>query len=203
MQKCRLSALAVLWLGTTTTVFAANADHQEKPVIVTATRTAQTADASLASVTVRGSDQPSSLPVATLTAKPCAVGSVQLSSTRPSAIVDNVGSRAPGPAGTSSSRADENNFSCATAAVAAPASANDAATKTAEIFTRSHLSQKSAVADTRFRSEYVTEDRAAEITLLRQVLLFKLRQNAAPFARGYRRGLAGDGTQRISERASP
>ena len=52
MQKCRLSALAVLWLGTTTTVFAANADHQEKPVIVTATRTAQTADASLASVTV-------------------------------------------------------------------------------------------------------------------------------------------------------
>ena len=52
MQKCRLSALAVLWLGTTPTVFAANANHQEKPVIVTATRTAQTADASLASVTV-------------------------------------------------------------------------------------------------------------------------------------------------------
>ena len=44
--------MAVLWFGTAATVFAANADHQEKPVIVTATRTAQTADASLASVTV-------------------------------------------------------------------------------------------------------------------------------------------------------
>ena len=52
MQKCRFPAMAVLWFGTAATVFAANADHQEKPVIVTATRTAQTADASLASVTV-------------------------------------------------------------------------------------------------------------------------------------------------------
>lgn len=52
MQKFRLAALAVLWLGTNTTVFAANAEHQEKPVIVTATRTPQTADAALASVTV-------------------------------------------------------------------------------------------------------------------------------------------------------
>jgi len=52
MQKRRLPAMAVIWLGATTNVFAANADHQEKPVIVTATRTAQTADASLASVTV-------------------------------------------------------------------------------------------------------------------------------------------------------
>jgi len=52
MQKCRLSAVAVLWLSTATTVFAEYTAHQEKPVIVTATRTAQTADASLASVTV-------------------------------------------------------------------------------------------------------------------------------------------------------
>lgn len=52
MQKSRFPALAVLWLGTITVVFAANADHQEKPVIVTATRTAQTAESSLASVTV-------------------------------------------------------------------------------------------------------------------------------------------------------
>jgi vitamin B12 transporter len=52
MQKCHFPAMAVLWFGTAATVFAANADHQENPVIVTATRTAQTADASLASVTV-------------------------------------------------------------------------------------------------------------------------------------------------------
>ncbi|SFE34170.1 TonB-dependent vitamin B12 receptor [Nitrosomonas sp. Nm166] len=52
MKKCRFPALAVLWFGTTATVFATNAEHQEKPVIVTATRTAQTADTALASVTV-------------------------------------------------------------------------------------------------------------------------------------------------------
>jgi vitamin B12 transporter len=52
MQKCRLSAMAVLWLGAAPTVFAEYTAHQEKPVIVTATRTAQTADASLASVTI-------------------------------------------------------------------------------------------------------------------------------------------------------
>ncbi len=52
MQKCRLSAVAVLWLGAATSVLAEYTAHQEKPVIVTATRTAQTADASLASVTV-------------------------------------------------------------------------------------------------------------------------------------------------------
>ena len=52
MQKYRFPALIALWLGITTSIFAANADHQEKPVIVTATRTAQTADAALASVTV-------------------------------------------------------------------------------------------------------------------------------------------------------
>ncbi|MEK7844616.1 MAG: TonB-dependent receptor, partial [Pseudomonadota bacterium] len=42
----------MLWLGTTAIVFAANTDRPEKPIIVTATRTAQTTDASLASVTV-------------------------------------------------------------------------------------------------------------------------------------------------------
>jgi len=52
MQKCRLLAMAVLWLSAATNVFAATANHQEKPVIVTATRTAQTAESSLASVTV-------------------------------------------------------------------------------------------------------------------------------------------------------
>lgn len=52
MQKSRLPAVAVLWLGTTAIVFAANTDRPEKPIIVTATRTAQTTDASLASVTV-------------------------------------------------------------------------------------------------------------------------------------------------------
>lgn len=52
MQKCRFQAMAVLWLGTATSVFATNSDQQEKPVIITATRTAQTVDASLASVTV-------------------------------------------------------------------------------------------------------------------------------------------------------
>ncbi len=51
MQKHRLSAMAALWLGAAPTGFAQNANHHE-PVIVTATRTAQTADASLASVTV-------------------------------------------------------------------------------------------------------------------------------------------------------
>ena len=52
MQKCRFSATAALWLGAVTSVFAENIDRHEEPVIVTATRTAQTADASLASVTV-------------------------------------------------------------------------------------------------------------------------------------------------------
>ncbi len=52
MQKCRFSASAVFWLGITTHVFAVNTEHQEKPVIVTATRTAQTVDSALASVTV-------------------------------------------------------------------------------------------------------------------------------------------------------
>ncbi|SNX58894.1 vitamin B12 transporter [Nitrosomonas ureae] len=52
MRRSHHPALALLSLGITTSLFAANADHQEKPVIVTATRTAQTADASLASVTV-------------------------------------------------------------------------------------------------------------------------------------------------------
>ncbi|MER2513148.1 MAG: TonB-dependent vitamin B12 receptor [Nitrosomonas ureae] len=52
MRRSRFPALALLSLGITTSLFAANADHQEKPVIVTATRTAQTADSALASVTV-------------------------------------------------------------------------------------------------------------------------------------------------------
>lgn len=52
MQKCRFPAMAVLWLGAAMSALAANGNHQENPVIVTATRTAQTADASLASVTV-------------------------------------------------------------------------------------------------------------------------------------------------------
>lgn len=52
MQKCRLAAMAVLWLGAATPVLAENIDHQGKPIIVTATRTAQTAEESLASVTV-------------------------------------------------------------------------------------------------------------------------------------------------------
>ncbi len=52
MQKYRFPALAVLWVGAAATVYAANTEHQEKSVIVTATRTAQTADATLASVTV-------------------------------------------------------------------------------------------------------------------------------------------------------
>jgi vitamin B12 transporter len=52
MKKCRSSALVVLWLGAITTVSAANAEQLEKPVIITATRTPQTADATLASVTV-------------------------------------------------------------------------------------------------------------------------------------------------------
>jgi vitamin B12 transporter len=52
MQKCRISAMAALWFGAVNTVFAENTDRHEKPVVVTATRTAQTADASLASVTI-------------------------------------------------------------------------------------------------------------------------------------------------------
>jgi vitamin B12 transporter len=52
MKKCHLSVLVVLWLGTITTVSATNGDQLEKPVIVTATRTPQTVDATLASVTV-------------------------------------------------------------------------------------------------------------------------------------------------------
>ncbi|MCO6428946.1 TonB-dependent vitamin B12 receptor [Nitrosomonas communis] len=56
MQKCRLAAMTGLWLAAVTTaataVFAENIDHQGKPIIVTATRTAQTAEESLASVTV-------------------------------------------------------------------------------------------------------------------------------------------------------
>lgn len=52
MKKCRLSAMAVLWFGAATIGFAEDIDRHEEPVIVTATRTAQTADASLASVTV-------------------------------------------------------------------------------------------------------------------------------------------------------
>ncbi len=52
MQKCRVTALAVFYLGTAMNTLAANAERQEQPVIVTATRSAQTADAALASVTV-------------------------------------------------------------------------------------------------------------------------------------------------------
>ncbi len=52
MKKSRLSAMAMLWFGAATTVFADNTNQQEEPIIVTGTRTAQTADASLASVTV-------------------------------------------------------------------------------------------------------------------------------------------------------
>ncbi len=59
MQQSRLSAIAALWLGITTAVTALaetanrpDAQNHENPIIVTATRTAQTADAALASVTV-------------------------------------------------------------------------------------------------------------------------------------------------------
>lgn len=52
MQKSRLTAISILWLSTICHSAAANIEHQEKPVIVTATRTAQTADSALASVTV-------------------------------------------------------------------------------------------------------------------------------------------------------
>lgn len=52
MQKCRLPAIAVLWLGMAVNAPATNAGQQEKPIIITATRTAQTTDAALASVTV-------------------------------------------------------------------------------------------------------------------------------------------------------
>ncbi len=52
MQKRLLTAIPALWLGTIPHSLANNIEHQEKPVIVTATRTAQTADTALASVTV-------------------------------------------------------------------------------------------------------------------------------------------------------
>lgn len=52
MQKCRIAAVLALWLGVIPYSFATNIGHQEKPVIVTASRTAQTADTALASVTV-------------------------------------------------------------------------------------------------------------------------------------------------------
>lgn len=52
MQKSRLTAISILWLSTICHSAAANIENQEKPVIVTATRTAQTADSALASVTV-------------------------------------------------------------------------------------------------------------------------------------------------------
>ena len=52
MHKYPLAAIAALWLGVSVGASAMTADKQEKPVIVTATRTAQTADATLASVTV-------------------------------------------------------------------------------------------------------------------------------------------------------
>lgn len=52
MQKRLLAAIPALWLGTIPHSLANNIEHQEKPVIVTATRTAQTADTALASVTV-------------------------------------------------------------------------------------------------------------------------------------------------------
>lgn len=52
MQKCRIAAVLALWLGVIPYSFATNIGYQEKPVIVTASRTAQTADTALASVTV-------------------------------------------------------------------------------------------------------------------------------------------------------
>ena len=52
MQKNQSAAHALLWLGLAGTNAALAAAQQEKPVIVTATRTAQTADSALASVTV-------------------------------------------------------------------------------------------------------------------------------------------------------
>ena len=52
MQTCRLSAIAGLGLGIAVSASAAAADQLEKPMIITATRTAQTADAALATVTV-------------------------------------------------------------------------------------------------------------------------------------------------------
>ncbi len=52
MQKCRLSAIAMLWLSTATALFAENMDRQEKPITVTATRTTQTANEALAAMTV-------------------------------------------------------------------------------------------------------------------------------------------------------
>lgn len=51
MQKYRSAVLAMLGLYSNSPL-AINTEHQEKPVMVTATRTAQTADSSLASVTV-------------------------------------------------------------------------------------------------------------------------------------------------------
>lgn len=52
MQNYRFPVLVICCFGLTASAFAANTGHLEKPVIVTATRTAQTADATLASVTV-------------------------------------------------------------------------------------------------------------------------------------------------------
>lgn len=52
MQKRLLTAIPALWLGAIPHSLASSIEHQEKPVIVTATRTAQTADTALASVTV-------------------------------------------------------------------------------------------------------------------------------------------------------
>ena len=51
MQKCRLSAMIVLLFGTTAPIISI-ANNTQETVVVTATRTAQTADESLASVTV-------------------------------------------------------------------------------------------------------------------------------------------------------
>ncbi|MBX3616461.1 TonB-dependent vitamin B12 receptor [Nitrosomonas sp.] len=52
MQKCRLAAVLSLWIGAIPHSFATIIEHQEKPIIITASRTAQTADTALASVTV-------------------------------------------------------------------------------------------------------------------------------------------------------
>ena len=51
MHKYRWAVLVVPWLYSAS-ILATNIEHQEKPVIVTATRTAQTAESSLASVSV-------------------------------------------------------------------------------------------------------------------------------------------------------
>lgn len=52
IQTCRLSALSVMVLSMAVSTSTATADQLEKPMIITATRTAQTADAALAAVTV-------------------------------------------------------------------------------------------------------------------------------------------------------